>query len=132
MIQCKLSINKCNGYQVVCVQKSKRIITVHRLVYETFVGEIPSGYEIDHINTIRDDNRIENLRCVSHKENCNNPLSRTHHSKAAKGNHNCEGITRSDFGRKYKEHFGYSHKVGKAHYCREWRYYKQHKKCSWE
>ena len=33
------------------------------------------SYPIDHINTIRDDNRIENLRWCTQKENLNNPIS---------------------------------------------------------
>jgi len=48
---------------------------LHRLVYELFVGEIPKGYEIDHIDNDRTNNRIDNLRIVTHKENLNNPLS---------------------------------------------------------
>lgn len=48
---------------------------LHRIVYELFVGKIPDGYEIDHINTIRSDNRVSNLRSVTHKENCNNTLT---------------------------------------------------------
>ena len=100
LIQCKLSCRK--GYLLVSVSKPKIcIISVHRLVYETFVGEIPQECEIDHINTIRDDNRIENLRCVPHKENCNNSLTRTHISKAhkgkpswIKGKHHCEETKR--------------------------------------
>jgi len=42
---------------------------VHRLVWETFNGEIPKGYEIDHINAVRDDNRLENLQLLSHLDN---------------------------------------------------------------
>lgn len=49
---------------------------VHRAVYETFVGEIPEGFQIDHINTIKDDNRVDNLRAVTPKENMNNPLTK--------------------------------------------------------
>ena len=45
---------------------------VHRLVYETFNGPIPDGYEIDHVNRIKTDNSIHNLRVVTHKENCAN------------------------------------------------------------
>lgn len=64
-----------NGY----VQTS--IGGVHRLIWEAFKGEIPEGYEIDHINTIRNDNRLENLRLLTHKENCNNPLSIEHYKQ---------------------------------------------------
>lgn len=54
---------------------------MHRIIWETFKGKIPEGYEIDHINTIRNDNRLSNLRLVSHKENCNNPLSIQHYKQ---------------------------------------------------
>jgi len=49
--------------------KKKRTRTVSRFVWEHFNGEIPMGYEIDHINGVRTDNRIENLRCVTPLEN---------------------------------------------------------------
>ena len=68
------SVNK-NGYAVISS------VLVHRLIWETFNGEIPEGYEIDHINTIRNDNRLENLRLVTHKENSNNPLTIEHFTK---------------------------------------------------
>lgn len=35
---------------------------VHRLVAKAFLGDAPKGYEVDHINGVRDDNRLENLR----------------------------------------------------------------------
>lgn len=42
---------------------------IHRLVWEHVNGPIPKGMHIDHINGVRDDNRIENLRLVTPKEN---------------------------------------------------------------
>ena len=73
-----------NGYERVFLCKNgkgvhKRVAT---LVYETFVGAIPEGREIDHCNGERTDNRLENLRAVSHKENCYNPISRAKHLAA--------------------------------------------------
>lgn len=44
----------------------------HRVIWEMHNGAIPPGMFIDHINHIRDDNRIENLRLVSAKENSRN------------------------------------------------------------
>lgn len=35
-------------------------------------GDIPIGYEIDHINHDKIDNHIENLRIVSHSDNLKN------------------------------------------------------------
>lgn len=43
----------------------------HRLAWMYVHGETPIG-DIDHINHIRTDNRLENLRSVSRKENCKN------------------------------------------------------------
>lgn len=42
---------------------------IHRLVLEAYVGPCPPGYQCDHINGIRHDNRLENLRWVTRKQN---------------------------------------------------------------
>lgn len=42
----------------------------HRLAWMYMYGYWP--LEIDHLNRIRNDNRIENLREVSHRDNCRN------------------------------------------------------------
>ena len=60
------------------MQIDGKFYSVHRLVYETFFGEIPEGMVIDHINGIRDDNRIENLRCITQSENAMNAQSNGH------------------------------------------------------
>ena len=44
----------------------------HRVAWFLHYGENPG--EIDHINGIRDDNRIENLRVVTHYENMQNTV----------------------------------------------------------
>lgn len=47
--------------------------TVHRICWYLFYGDIPSL--IDHINGVRDDNRIVNLRAATHSQNgMNRPL----------------------------------------------------------
>ena len=43
---------------------------VHRLIWLYHKGYLPK--EIDHINRIKDDNRVENLREVTHSENLQN------------------------------------------------------------
>lgn len=58
------------GYLQVSV-KSKPLY-VHRIIWEMHNGPIPEGMEIDHINQVRTDNRIENLRLVSHQGNLKN------------------------------------------------------------
>lgn len=39
------------------------------MIWEAFNGEIPNGYEINHKNEVRDDNRLSNLELVSHYDN---------------------------------------------------------------
>lgn len=62
-----------NGYLRVVLHKNreKKYFQVHRLVYETFVGEIPDGMQCNHINEIKSDNRLENLNLMTPKENAN-------------------------------------------------------------
>jgi hypothetical protein len=54
---------------------------IHRLVWELFNGPIPEGLDIDHIDHDRQNNRIENLRAVTHAENQRN-LSLPKHNRS--------------------------------------------------
>lgn len=66
-----------NGYEIIGLfrDRKQKQFMVHRLVWEAFNGTIPDGMQIDHINTVRDDNRLVNLRVVTPKENSNNPIT---------------------------------------------------------
>jgi hypothetical protein len=57
------------GYVYIMVRG--RMYAAHRLAWLYVHGEFPKD-EIDHINRIRGDNRICNLREATHKENCRN------------------------------------------------------------
>lgn len=46
-----------------------KILRVHRLVWMTFNGEIPDHLEIDHINSNKLDNRLENLQLLTPSDN---------------------------------------------------------------
>lgn len=43
--------------------------TISRMVWQSFNGKIPFGYQIDHINNQPDDNRLENLQLLTRSEN---------------------------------------------------------------
>ena len=46
------------------------------LVAETFLPQIDGKNYVDHINTIRYDNRLENLRWADAKDNANNETTK--------------------------------------------------------
>ena len=77
-----LILNKTLGYLFVNLHgKNYR---VHRLVALTFIPNPENKPYIDHINTIKTDNRVENLRWCTPMENTHNPISFTKMVEAIK------------------------------------------------
>lgn len=72
-----LKPSKYNGYSKIGLTKNNKTYTqkVHILVAKAFIPNPENKPEIDHINTDRTDNRVCNLRWVTHKENMNNPIT---------------------------------------------------------
>lgn len=61
-----------DGYTIFCIQDAgKPSITkkLHRVMVETFLGAIPEGMCVNHINGVKDDNRICNLEVVTYSAN---------------------------------------------------------------
>lgn len=144
----KLQIDK-GGYESFAFKNTR--VRVHRAIYETFVGEIPKGYEIDHINTKRDDNSVENLKLVTHKENMNNPLTinkikelhanKEYLNKQSNSHKNLKHTEesklkmrkpKSEFGVLFEEHYHITYGDDIKLYQKELMYYRRHKICSWE
>jgi len=82
-----LTFKSLNKYQRVglCVHSLQKWFLVHRLVAQAFIPNPDNKPEVDHINCDRSDNRVENLRWVTSKENNNNPLTRQHKSQVLSG-----------------------------------------------
>ena len=74
---------KNEGYSYVTLRRDgkKKNFKVHQLVVYSFFGLPPKWKEIDHKNTIKTDNKLSNLRVVTHAENANNPITRRNMSK---------------------------------------------------
>jgi hypothetical protein len=64
------SQTKSCGYRYIRV--NMRLCGEHRLAWIYVNGPIPPKMQIDHINGVRDDNRISNLRVVTNQQNSTN------------------------------------------------------------
>lgn len=85
--------NKSNGY--LYVQVRGRLYQVHRVVMLMCYGFYGEGLEVDHINHVRNDNRLFNLRFVTHGENTRNQ------SVSSK---NTSGVTGAYFSKAHKKY----------------------------
>lgn len=88
IIKCKL-ISKHkdkNGYELVNLKKDGKhsLGKVHRLVAQAFIPNPENKPYIDHINGIRNDNIVENLRWCTQKENLNFEIAKKNISASSK------------------------------------------------
>jgi HNH endonuclease len=108
------------GYRQITVRG--KTYMAHRLVWLVETGAMPKG-ELDHINGVRDDNRIVNLRSATKSQNIANSKVRKDNSSGFKGvqwdNEACLWRARiSVNGRRI--HLGRFNSLERAHvaYCR--------------
>jgi hypothetical protein len=67
-----LSTKERNGYPRVILSKDNVVIhkNVHTLVADAFLGHSKgNGLVVDHVNNIKNDNRISNLQLITFREN---------------------------------------------------------------
>ena len=78
-----LKQNNSHGYQL--VHLNGKYLRVHRLVAEAFIPNPENKSCVDHKNNIRDDNRIDNLRWATIKENSQNVSISSRNKSGYKG-----------------------------------------------
>tara|TARA_R110001592_G_scaffold286379_1_gene554910 strand:+ start:10784 stop:11239 length:456 start_codon:yes stop_codon:yes gene_type:complete len=63
-----------DGYKIIQLSCNKKLkgFKIHRLLAQHFIPNPDKKEFVDHINRIRDDNRLENLRWCTKSENCVN------------------------------------------------------------
>lgn len=121
-ILCKPTLS--HGYLRLKINKTS--VAVHRMVWETFNGDIPKDFVIDHLDTDKTNNKLKNLKCCTTFDNINNLLTIVHRTESLKGR------IMSVFGQKFFEHYGITKYQDIKLYRREYAYFYRNGKCSWE
>jgi hypothetical protein len=83
--------SEAGGYDLrgyLCIKVGGVPLKGHRIAWFLHFGQWPTG-EVDHINCNKSDNRIDNLRVVSHAENSRNRPAQANNSSGFKGVHFC-------------------------------------------
>jgi hypothetical protein len=80
-IQVNKPLGTNNGFGYLRITVMSKSYYAHRLAWMYVHGNLPYG-EIDHINGIKDDNRIENLRDLQSISNANNKTKANKRSKS--------------------------------------------------
>ena len=99
---------------------------VHRMVAEIFINNEENKPCVDHIDTDKNNNNVENLRWVTYTENMLNPITRKHNSEMQtwqKGENNpMHGCKRSEEWKKHQSEImkGNKANLGKV-FSDEWR-----------
>ena len=93
-----------NGYLHLILHNDKRKhYLIHRLVAVHYIPNPENKRCVDHINRIRNDNRIENLRWVTHSENNDNRLKQTNNKSGHKNISYCKRDNKWKYEKTYQK-----------------------------
>lgn len=97
-------LNNGNGYLKVNLYKDAKLTQqyIHRLVAEAFIDN-PNNYKyVDHIDRNKTNNKVENLRWVSAKENTDNLAGKPRYSVSKEGQGRHDSLTIQNIREDYK------------------------------
>lgn len=59
------------GYLIssINIDNKRKLLLTHRMIAECFLSNYSNDLQVNHINFVKDDNRLENLEMVTNKEN---------------------------------------------------------------
>ena len=91
------------GYIRHCLykNKSKKTLSTHRLVAFAFIPNLENKPEVNHINGIKSDNRVENLEWVTASENCIHSFKIGLNTPKVGENNNKSKLTKEDVSKVY-------------------------------
>lgn len=77
--------NGSHGY--IRISRNNRVTDMHLWIWTEINGPVPDGYEVDHINGVRTDNRLLNLRCIP------KPMQRRNAAKRSDNESGVQGVS---------------------------------------
>lgn len=66
-----------DGYQVVCLSENRkqRILKVHRLVAKAFIPNRKQLPQVNHLDGVKSNNKVNNLEWLTHKDNVQHAIN---------------------------------------------------------
>ena len=74
---------RLNGYTEISVNGESHLS--HRIIWTLLKGEIPDNFQVDHIDEVKSNGKIENLRLSSHTQNKQNQGKHKSNTSGYKG-----------------------------------------------
>jgi hypothetical protein len=75
--------NNEGGY--IRISRNNIVVYMHVWIWEQIFGPVPEGYEVDHINGVKTDNRLDNLRCIPEAMQKRNMPTRSDNKSGVQG-----------------------------------------------
>ena len=101
------------GYYEIGLRKQsiRKFYCVHRLVWIAFNGQIPEGYEINHLDERPVNNALSNLSLVTHKENINYGTRNERAGKVLKNGKKSKPVLQFDLQDNFIKEYQSTHQV---------------------